>query len=60
MPIADGGWSVRLPERIHSTVNEIAEAEERSAAQVVRRLVIEALEARKRNSSALSRDGGAA
>jgi hypothetical protein len=60
MPIPAGGWAVRLPDCVQSDVNEIAQIEDRRPSEVVRRLLVEAIEARKANFSALSREGSAA
>jgi predicted transcriptional regulator len=62
MPIPAGGWSVRLPDRVQSAVNEIAEIEDRRPSEVARRLIVEAIEARKAKnpSHALSGQGGPA
>jgi hypothetical protein len=60
MPIAAGRWNVRLPDCIQSDVNQIAAIEDRRPSEIVRKLLVEAIEARKANSSSASSEEGGA
>jgi hypothetical protein len=47
----DDAWHVRIPQRLRASVERIAIAEDRHPAQVVRRLLIRALQQHERSST---------
>ena len=47
----DDAWHVRIPQRLRASVERIAIAEDRHPAQVVRRLLIRALQQHERSSA---------
>lgn len=47
----DDAWHVRIPQRLRASVERIAVAEDRHPAQVVRRLLIRALQQHERSSA---------